>query len=104
MKEILLCKLGEIVLKGANTVVSDGKQVYVNRTGNAGMARGGCGDLLAGMIAGLIAQGYDLMQASVTGVYIHSAVGDLAAAKLSKAGMTPTDMIKLLPSLLSCYE
>ena len=93
-----------VVLKGANTVVSDGEQVYVNRTGNAGMARGGCGDLLAGMIAGLIAQGYDLMQASVTGVYIHGAVGDLAAAKLSKAGMTPTDMIKLLPSLLSCYE
>ena len=93
-----------VVLKGANTVVSDGEHTYVNRTGNAGMARGGCGDLLAGMIAGLVAQGYDLMQASVMGVYIHGAAGDLAAARFSQAGMTPTDMIKLLPSLLSDYE
>lgn len=93
-----------VVLKGADTVVSDGERTYVNRTGNAGMARGGCGDLLAGMIAGLVAQGYDLMQAAVMGVYIHGAAGDLAAAKLSQTGMTPTDMIKLLPSLLSDYE
>ncbi len=93
-----------VVLKGANTVVSDGEHTFVNRTGNAGMARGGCGDLLAGMIAGLVAQGYDLMQAAVTGVYIHGAVGDLAAARFSQTGMTPTDMIKLLPSLLSDYE
>lgn len=93
-----------VVLKGANTVVSDGEHTYVNRTGNPGMARGGCGDLLAGMIAGLVAQGYDLMQAAVTGVYIHGAAGDLAAAKFSQAGMTPTDMIKLLPSLLSDYN
>ncbi len=93
-----------VVLKGANTVVSDGEQVYVNRTGNAGMARGGCGDLLAGIIAGLVAQGYSLMQAAVMGVYIHGAVGDLAAAELSRSGMTPTDMIKFLPKLLSDYE
>ncbi len=93
-----------VVLKGANTIVSDGERVYVNRTGNAGMARGGCGDLLAGMIAGLVAQGYSLMHASIMGVYIHGAVGDLAAAKLSETGMTPTDMIKLLPLLLSDYE
>ncbi len=93
-----------VVLKGANTVVSDGDQVYVNRTGNAGMARGGCGDLLAGMIAGLAAQGYSPLHSGIMGVYIHGAVGDLAAAKLSKTGMTPTDMIRLLPSLLSEYE
>ncbi len=93
-----------VVLKGANTVVSDGKQVYVNRTGNAGMARGGSGDLLAGMITGLIAQGFEPMQAAVTGVYIHGTVGDIAAKKLSETGMTPTDMIKILPSLLSLYE
>ena len=93
-----------VVLKGTNTVVSDGTQVYVNRTGNAGMARGGSGDLLAGIIAGLIAQGYNAMQASVMGVHIHGSVGDLAAKKLSVNGMTPTDMIKLLPSLLSLYE
>ncbi len=93
-----------VVLKGANTVVSDGEQVYVNRTGNAGMARGGSGDLLAGIIAGLVAQGYSLMQAAVTGVYIHGACGDVAAKAISETGMTPTDMIKILPRLLSHYE
>lgn len=93
-----------VVLKGANTVVSDGEQVYVNRTGNAGMARGGSGDLLAGIIAGLVAQGYSLMQAAMLGTYIHGACGDVAAKTISQAGMTPTDMIKILPKLLSHYE
>lgn len=93
-----------VVLKGANTVVSDGNQVYVNRTGNAGMARGGSGDLLAGMIASYIAQGYEPMQAAVTGVFIHGTVGDIAAKQISQNGMTPSDMIKILPSLLSLFE
>lgn len=93
-----------VVLKGANTVVSDGEQVYVNRTGNAGMARGGSGDLLAGIIAGLVAQGYSLMQAAMLGTYIHGVCGDVAAKKISQTGMTPTDMIKILPGLLSDYE
>lgn len=93
-----------VVLKGANTIVTDGEQVYVNRTGNAGMARGGSGDLLAGIIAGLVAQGYPLMQAAMLGTYIHGACGDVAAKSLSQAGMTPTDMIKILPGLLSDYE
>ncbi|MBQ3498131.1 MAG: NAD(P)H-hydrate dehydratase [Clostridia bacterium] len=93
-----------VVLKGANTVVSDGEQVYVNRTGNAGMARGGSGDLLAGIIAGLVAQGYSAMQSAMLGTYIHGACGDVAAKTLSEAGMTPTDMIKILPRLLSDYE
>ena len=90
-----------VVLKGANTVISDGEKVYVNRTGNAGMARGGSGDLLAGIIAGLVAQGYTLMQAATLGVYIHGACGDVAAKTISEAGMTPTDMINILPRLLS---
>ncbi len=93
-----------VVLKGANTVVSDGTQVYVNRTGNAGMAKGGSGDLLAGMIASYIAQGYEPMQAAITGVFIHGAAGDAAAKHISQSGMTPSDMIKILPSLLSLFE
>ena len=92
-----------VVLKGANTVVSDGEKVYINRTGNAGMARGGSGDLLAGMIAGLVAQGYQLMQAAMLGTFIHGTCGDVAAKTISEAGMTPTDMIKILPRLLSDY-
>lgn len=93
-----------VVLKGANTVVSDGEKVYVNRTGNAGMARGGSGDLLAGIIAGLVAQGYSLMQAAMLGTYIHGACGDVTAKAFSEHGMTPTDMIDILPKLLSDYE
>lgn len=92
-----------VVLKGANTVVSDGEKVYINRTGNAGMARGGSGDLLAGMIAGLVAQGYQLMQAAMLGTFIHGTCGDVAAKTISEAGMTPTDMIEILPRLLSDY-
>lgn len=92
-----------VVLKGANTVVSDGEKVYINRTGNAGMARGGSGDLLAGIIAGLVAQGYQLMQAAMLGTFIHGTCGDVAAKTISEAGMTPTDMIEILPRLLSDY-
>jgi NAD(P)H-hydrate epimerase len=67
------------------------------------MARGGSGDLLAGMIAGLVAQGYQLMQAAMLGTFIHGTCGDVAAKTISEAGMTPTDMIEILPRLLSDY-
>lgn len=93
-----------VVLKGANTVVSDGSRIYVNRTGNPGMARGGSGDLLAGMVAGLLAQGFEPFEAAVAAVHIHGKAGDLAATKYSVHGMTPFDMVSVLPSLLSDYE
>ncbi len=93
-----------VALKGANTVVSDGEQVYINCTGNPGMARGGSGDLLAGMVAGLLAQGFKPFDAAVTAVYLHGAVGDAAAKNFSVYGMTPSDMADLLPELLSQYE
>lgn len=93
-----------VVLKGANTVVSDGERTYVNRTGNPGMARGGCGDLLAGMTAGLLAQGFEPFEAAVAAVYLHGKAGDEAAKKLSVHGMTPSDMAAILPELLSDYE
>lgn len=93
-----------VVLKGANTVVSDGNRIYVNRTGNPGMARGGSGDLLAGMVAGLLAQGFEPFEASVAAVHIHGKAGDIAAKSLSIHGMTPSDMADILPSLLSEYE
>ncbi len=93
-----------VVLKGANTVVSDGERVYINRTGNPGMARGGSGDLLAGMTASLLAQGFEPFEAAVAAVYLHGAVGDEAAKRFSVHGMTPSDMADLLPELLSQYE
>ncbi len=93
-----------VVLKGANTVVSDGERTYINRTGNPGMARGGCGDLLAGMTAGLLAQGFEPFEAAVAAVYLHGKAGDEAAKKLSVHGMTPSDMAVILPGLLPDYE
>ena len=93
-----------LVLKGAATIVASPERIYVNRTGNPGMARGGSGDLLAGMIAGLIAQGMNRFDAAVTAVFIHGFVGDRAAQTLSVHGMTPGDMIALLPETLSDFE
>ncbi|HBL41452.1 MAG TPA: bifunctional ADP-dependent NAD(P)H-hydrate dehydratase/NAD(P)H-hydrate epimerase [Ruminococcaceae bacterium] len=93
-----------LVLKGAATVVASPERVYVNPTGNPGMARGGSGDLLAGMIAGLIAQGMSRFDAAVTAVFLHGYVGDRAAEVTSVHGMTPSDMLALLPKVLSDFE
>lgn len=89
-----------VVLKGANTLVAlpDGR-VFVNRTGNPGMARGGSGDVLAGMIGAFLAQGIAPEKAAMCGVYLHGLAGDRCAAKLSQMGMLPTDMIQELPAL-----
>lgn len=94
-----------IALKTANTAVANGSGcVYVNRGGNDGMAKGGSGDLLAGMTASLAAQGMKLFDAATAAVYIHSEAGDRAAKKLSRRGMTPSDMARELPMLLSEFE
>lgn len=93
-----------VVLKGANTIVTDGKSVFVNTTGNPGMAKGGTGDMLAGMIASFIAQGMSPMEAAKSAVFIHGECGDICQRELSQRGMTVSDMIELLPALLSNYE
>lgn len=94
-----------VVLKSANTLVTDGRwKIFINRTGNDGMAKGGCGDLLAGITASHAAQGMSPLDAAVTAVYVHSAAGDAAAKKYSKRGMTPSDMAKELALLLSQFE
>lgn len=93
-----------VVLKGANTVVTDGKTVLVNTNGNNGMAMGGSGDLLSGMIASFLAQGMDALSAAKAGVFIHGLCGDLTAGELSKRGMTVEDMADLLGALMSEFE
>lgn len=87
-----------IVLKGHHTAVArpDGK-VYFNSTGNPGMATAGAGDVLAGVIGALAAQGYKPEMAATAGVYIHGLAGDLAAADLGETGMTASDIIDRLP-------
>lgn len=93
-----------VVLKGANTVVTDGVSVYVNTTGNAGMAMGGTGDMLSGMIGSFIAQGLNPFDAAKAGVYIHGLCADICADELSQRGMTVEDMLSLLGALMSEFE
>jgi len=88
------------VLKGSGTVVTDGKSVLVNTTGNPGMAVGGSGDVLAGMLVSLLGQGLKPMDAACAAVYLHGAAGDLCARELGQYGMLPTDMLCALPRLL----
>lgn len=89
------------VLKGSGTVVSDGVRSYVNPTGNPGMARGGSGDVLSGLIGALIGQfgtSLYLLRASCIGVYVHGLAGDLAAAQKSRIAMLPGDLAERIPS------
>ncbi len=94
-----------LVLKGHHTLVAAaGRPLLVNHTGNPGMATGGSGDVLAGLIGGLTAQGMDPYQAAMCGVYLHGAAGDRAAARLSQHSLLPSDMIEELGSLFLNLE
>ncbi len=87
-----------LVLKGAHTTICapDG-HVYFNPTGNCGMAKGGSGDTLTGLLTGLLAQGYPPLDAAIIGVYLHGLAGDLAAAELGPDGMTVSDLVAYIP-------
>lgn len=91
---------GIAVLKGHETVITDGDRRYLNRTGNPGMATGGSGDVLAGIITALLGQGLPPLEAAAAGVWLHGAAGDICAGEIGQYGMLPTDMIKVLPRLL----
>lgn len=93
-----------VVLKGANTVVTDGRQIFFNTTGNPGMAMGGTGDMLAGMIGSFVAQGTEPLEAAKAAAYIHGRCGDIAASELSQRGMTVDDMLSLLGAVMSEFE
>lgn len=95
-----------VVLKGANTIVCGGEPigVYVNSTGNAGLARGGSGDLLAGMLVSLLAQGMKPFDAAVCAVYLHGLCADAVAQKTSMRGMLPSDVLNYLPEFFSKFE
>jgi len=83
-----------VVLKGAYTCITtpDGN-VWFNTTGNPGMAKGGSGDVLTGVISGLLAQGYSTSHAAILGVFLHGMAGDLAAAEMGEYGMLPSDIV-----------
>ena len=89
--------LAVTVLKGHRTVVADGKRSFINRTGNPGMATGGSGDVLAGMIGALLGQGMAPYDAACLGVELHGRAGDLAARALGQVSMMATDILAALP-------
>jgi NAD(P)H-hydrate epimerase len=91
-KEINAC----VVLKGAGTVVADEDRYYINTTGNPGMATGGSGDVLTGIIAALRGQGLNAFDAAVLGVYEHGRAGDAAAKARTQASMIASDIIEFL--------
>ena len=94
-----------VVLKGHRTVIAaPGHPTLVNPTGCSGMATGGSGDLLAGMIVSLAAQGMTLYEAALSAVYLHGLAGERASARLSEHGMVPSDMLPEIARLFSEYE
>ena len=94
-------ELGCIILrKGHETVITDGKDYYINPTGNPGMAVGGSGEVLAGILVSLLGQGIVPLQATTCAAWLHGASGDRSAEKMGQYGMLPTDMLQELPYLL----
>ena len=89
-----------VLLKGHNTVITDAKRHYINPTGNPGMAVGGSGDVLAGIITALIGQGVEPLEAAACGAWLHGAAGDLCAEGIGQYGMLPSEMLEVLPRLL----
>ena len=86
-----------MVLKGARSLVTDGQTSFRNETGNPGMAGGGSGDVLTGVVTALICQGLTLLDAARLGVHVHGVAGDLAAVELGQVGMTAGDLVRRLP-------
>jgi ADP-dependent NAD(P)H-hydrate dehydratase len=86
-----------LVLKGHQTLVTDGQRLYRNTTGNPGMATGGSGDVLTGLIAALIAQGLDTFAAAQLGVHLHGLAGDFARDEIGDVSLIASDLLTYLP-------
>jgi len=89
-----------VALKGHRTVITDGVDTYINETGNPGMAVGGSGDILAGMIVGLIGQGLPPIYGAAIASWLHGAAGDECASRMGQYGMIPSDMLTVIPRLM----
>ncbi len=89
-----------LVLKGAGTIVTDGRRVYVNTTGNPGMATGGSGDVLTGLLTALAMQAPGLFEAACLAVCVHGRAGDLAAAKLTEVSLIAGDLLDFIPDAM----
>ena len=87
-----------VALKGNGTIVTDGTNTYVNRTGNPGMATGGSGDVLTGVITGLLGQGLSPLEAAVLGVHVHGIAGDVARDQYGELSMVAENIKNSLPT------
>ena len=103
-KDYALQKKITLVLKGHGTIVTNGNELFVNSTGNPGMATGGSGDVLAGLLGALLAQGYNAMEAGILGTYLHGLAGDLAAEQLGEYSLTAKDLLDHLPKAFLNYQ
>jgi NAD(P)H-hydrate epimerase len=88
-----------LVLKGAGTIVADREKIYVNKTGNPGMATAGTGDVLTGVIAALLGRGFGAFEAAQIGVHVHGLAGDLAKKEKGETGMIASDVLERLPDV-----
>jgi ADP-dependent NAD(P)H-hydrate dehydratase len=93
-----------VVLKGHGTIVTDGRRLYRNNTGNPGMATGGTGDVLTGLIAALVGQGLEPFAAAQLGVYLHGRAGDLARDQLGEVSLIATDLLDFLPAAIRQFQ
>ena len=89
-----------VVLKGHNTVIADKNNIYLNKTGNPGMATAGAGDVLSGIIGAFLAQGLDAFSSAKYAVYLHGLAGDLAAKEKTQLGMIASDIIGKIPAAI----
>jgi NAD(P)H-hydrate epimerase len=93
-----------VVLKGHRTLVGDADGIGINTTGNPGMATGGTGDVLTGLVAGLLAQGRAPVEAAELGVFAHGLAGDLAAARTGELSLAAGDLLELVPNALGLLK
>jgi NAD(P)H-hydrate epimerase len=93
-----------LVLKGHETIVTDGHRLYVNTTGNPGMATGGTGDVLTGLTAALLGQGLEAFEAAQLAVYLHGLAGDVARDVVGEVSLVATDLIDYFPAVLQRHH
>jgi len=86
-----------VILKGYKTIITDGKNIHINLTGNSGMATAGSGDVLSGIIGSFLVQGIDPFQSAKLGVHIHGLAGDLAAKEIGETSLIASDLIEYFP-------
>lgn len=99
-KKVALIENCIVVLKGHQTVVTDGKEVYINCTGNPGMATAGSGDVLAGMIGAFLVRGFKNIEAAKLGVYLHGLSGDMAKKVKGEESLIARDLVRFLPQAI----